>query len=188
MATISTKELTREFLDGIYDHPDGEKVNQCLQCGTCTASCPTSEVMDWSPRQIFAAVRAEMLDRVLGSNTDWYCVSCYSCTVRCPASIPITDVMYLLKNQGIKHNLMPRGTRGAKLSKAFCKIVSKGGRSAEFGLMMKYYFSTNPFAALGNLGFAMKMLGKGRLSLGSEKIKDVKGLRKMLEALEEISA
>ena len=79
--------------------PRGDKIDQCLQCGTCSASCPASSAMQHPPRAILAALRAGMLDKVFESNTVWLCASCYSCTVRCPAGIPFTEVMYELKRR-----------------------------------------------------------------------------------------
>jgi len=57
--------------------------------------------MDHTPRALFAMINAGMEDEVLGSNTPWYCVSCYACTTRCPQQIPITDLMYTLKQMAV---------------------------------------------------------------------------------------
>lgn len=71
-----------------------EELLKCIQCGTCSASCPTAYAMDYTPRQIIAALRAGELDKVLRSNTPWLCASCYYCTVRCPAGIQFTEFLY----------------------------------------------------------------------------------------------
>ncbi len=101
------KELHKVFLEDVLAMPGGEKIKQCQQCGTCTGSCPTSHLMDYGPREVIAAFRAGMLDRVVKSNTIWLCTSCYYCTVRCPAGIKITDLMYELKRLAIKYDLLP---------------------------------------------------------------------------------
>ena len=75
MATMQAKDLSREFLRQVHELPQGEKIDQCIQCGTCSASCPTSAAMEYGPREIIAALRAGMLDRVLKSNTVWLCAS-----------------------------------------------------------------------------------------------------------------
>ena len=64
-------------------------------------------------REIIAALRAGMLDRVLNSNTVWLCTSCYSCYVRCPAGIPYTDVMYELMSQTTAPSWGAQIARGA---------------------------------------------------------------------------
>ncbi len=49
--------------------PGGEALLTCLQCGTCSGSCPSGPDMDYSPRKIFALIRAGERDEVLRSNT-----------------------------------------------------------------------------------------------------------------------
>lgn len=75
------QELHDAFVRDAMSMPDGEKINHCQQCGTCTGSCPTSYLMDYGPRESIAAFRAGQIDRVVMSNTLWLCTSCYACTV-----------------------------------------------------------------------------------------------------------
>ena len=74
----------------------GNPINSCLQCGTCSATCPVASggFMDNSPRRIIALIRSGFKDQVLKANTYWYCASCYQCTVRCPRGIDIAELMY----------------------------------------------------------------------------------------------
>ncbi len=185
MPAIEAKKLTRKFLEDVMAIPDGEKINGCIQCGTCSASCPTGYAMDYAPRQIIAALRADRIGEVLRSNSVWLCASCYSCAVRCPAKIPWTDIMYQLKRLGEDAGIIPRVTKGKVLAKAFNDIINKYGRSSEFKLMQRFYLRTSPFKGLGQLGFARRLISKGRLELGVHKIKGIDGLQKMMAALEE---
>ncbi len=77
--------------------PEWEKLFSCMQCGTCSASCPTAFAMDYSPRQLWQMVRLGMESEVLNSRTFWLCTACKSCQVRCPRGISITDTMLALK-------------------------------------------------------------------------------------------
>lgn len=185
MKASAPENLCKVFLENVYSIPNGEKVNECLQCGTCSASCPTSDAMEYGPREIIAALRAGMLDRVLKSNTVWLCASCYLCTVRCPANIPFTDVMYELKRLCVKHGLCPKGTTNAAMAQAFVDSVDRHGRNHESELVRNFYLRTNPFRALGQLGLAMKLFSKGRLKLKAHNVKGIEGLRKMMAAIEE---
>ena len=81
--------------------PGDSRLEMCIQCGSCGGSCPSGKDMDYSPRKIFAMLRAGIVDEVLEANTPWYCVSCYKCYVRCPQDIKITDIMYTLKTIAI---------------------------------------------------------------------------------------
>ena len=184
MKQSEAKQLSEELLANVYALPKGEKIKECIQCGTCSASCPSSAAMEYSPREIIAALRAGMLDRVLNANTVWMCVSCYSCTVRCPAGIPFTDVMYELKRLEVDKGVS-RDARGAAMAKAFAETVDAHGRNVETKLLRKYFLRTNPFGALPQIPLAMKLFFKGRLELFGRKIKGLDGLHRMLAAIEE---
>jgi len=176
--------LSDQFLEEVYSIPDGERIKLCLQCGTCSASCPTSYAMDYTPREIIAAFRAGMLDRVLKSNTVWMCASCYSCTVRCPAGIKLTDVMYELKRLGIDYGLYPKGARAPILSKEFVRIVDKRGRNDELRLLRNFYMKTNPLGLLKMAPLGLKLLKRGRLAFRPSTIKKHDDLAKIMARLE----
>ena len=180
MEAIKAEALKKKFLSNIYSIPDGERLKECIQCGTCSASCPTSDLMDFSPREIIASLRAGLLDRVLGSNTVWLCSSCYTCTVRCPAGIKFTDVMYELKRLESEYGIISRKSTTAKLARAFVKTVDRYGRSAEGELLARYYLTTNPFKALHQVGFGLRLFLKGRIPFLPHRIKNRENLRKMI--------
>ncbi len=185
MSELSGKELGAELLQRIHELPNGKKIDQCIQCGTCSASCPTSGAMEYGPREIIAALRAGMIERVLKSNTVWLCASCYSCAVRCPANIPFTDIMYELKRLGVKHGVYPRKTTNAAMANAFSDVVDRHGRNADTKLVLMYYMRTNPLKLLGQMGLAAKLYFKGRMDVFPKSIKGLDGLQKMLAAVEE---
>ncbi len=183
-------ELSRIFLNHVYGLPDGKRINLCIQCGTCSGSCPTAHEMEYSPREIFAALRAGMLDRVLHSNTVWMCTSCYYCTVRCPQKIRITDIMYELKRLGIMHGYPSSGAKAAKMANLFISLTNRLGRSNETTLMMQYYLTTNPFSALGVALRGLQMFMKGRMPLpfGGRPIKGIGQMNSIREKLAELEA
>jgi heterodisulfide reductase subunit C len=183
-ATASAEDLSAEFLDSIYAIPNGEKIKQCIQCGTCSASCPASEAMEHSPRWIVAALRAGMLDRVLHSNAVWLCVSCYSCTVRCPAGISFTDTVYELKRLQIERGLA-RGEDSATMARAFVDTVDRYGRNAETVLLRKYYWRSSLWKALAQAPLAVKLWLRGRLEIFPRRIKGQRELRSMLATINE---
>ena len=185
MAPITAQELKTIFLKNIFSLPDGERIKHCQQCGTCSSSCPTASSMDYSPREIIAALRAGMLDRVLESNTPWLCSSCYSCTVRCPAGIKFTDIMYELKRLSGKYGYSSHKSTTAQMANAFCHTVDRWGKNAEGELLLRYYLRTNPMKALEQLGLGLRMLIKGRLPILPHRIRKQKSLRRMINAVKE---
>lgn len=184
MSTMLGKALSEELLESVYALPNGAKIRQCLQCGTCSASCPSSAAMEYGPREIIASLRAGMLDRVLNAKTVWLCVSCYACTVRCPAGIPFTDVMYELKRLEVDRGLA-KDAHGAAMAQAFAETVDAHGRNHEPELLRKFYLRTSPWKALAQMPLAMKLFFRGRLAIRPHKIKGLKGLHKMMAAIEE---
>lgn len=161
-----------------------EELLKCIQCGTCSASCPTAHAMDYTPRQIIAALRAGELDKVLGSNTPWLCASCYYCTVRCPAGIQFTEFMYDLKRMAVQRDLYPRGS--PDLYQAFMTTVDRYGRSAETELMIRYFLSRlDPLGLVKLAPFGLKMLLRKRFPLLPHRIKGRRDVAKMLDHIKE---
>lgn len=187
LSHLGEPSLTDVFLEDIYSIPGGEKLKECIQCGTCSASCPTSYAMDYTPREVIAALRAGMLDRVLKSNTIWLCTSCYSCTVRCPSGVKITDMMYELKRLAVEFKLADKKEKAPVVSELFVDIVDKNGRISEVSLVSRFILRTNPFAFLGMMPRAMKLLRRGRMPLIPHKIKGIKELERSAEIVSEIA-
>ncbi len=175
-------QLDHGFGGKIADAAYGERLFGCIQCGTCSATCPLSHYMDFTPRRIIAMTREGFKDEVLHSATIWLCASCYSCTVQCPRDIHITDVMYALKREAIAHGVYPRRFPIPVLAREFFNQVTKEGRNSESRLLVRLYAKTNPFAALKNATLGIKLFLKGRMPLAAEFIKDKPGLRKLMEA------
>jgi Fe-S oxidoreductase len=82
--------FTTEFKESLLKIPDGDKIQSCLQCASCSGVCPFGFAMDFPPSRMIAWMRAGMLDEMLKSDSIWMCVSCYACTEVCPKDIPIT--------------------------------------------------------------------------------------------------
>jgi heterodisulfide reductase subunit C len=173
------------FLDEIYGIPGGEKIKDCIQCGTCSGSCPVSWAMEESPRQVFAMIRAGMKDRVLDSLTIWTCASCYQCAERCPQEIKITDIMYMLKRMAIRDD-RKRSKHARALSECFFDVVNKYGRNRETELMIRFALITDPLGSIALAPVGYSLLSRGRLPLGGGKVRDIEGLRKIVAKAQEL--
>jgi len=88
-----TPSFTDKFYANLRQLPNGERIKSCLQCGMCSSVCPFGFVMDYPPSRMVAALRADIFDRVVKTDTVWMCISCYACTEVCPARIPLTAVL-----------------------------------------------------------------------------------------------
>lgn len=167
--------------------PNGAKLAQCLQCGSCGGSCPSASDMDSSPRQLFAMVMAGMEDDVLSSNTPWHCVSCYYCTVRCPQEIPITDLMYTLKQMAVARGFY-RDDPHVDFSNSFIGFVERYGRSFEFGLATRYHLTHHPLKMVSKGALGFQMLTKRRMSMTPEAIRDMPQLTAILAEAKRLGA
>ena len=162
------------FIRGIVSSSEGARVLSCIQCGTCSATCPVFEAMDYPPRQIFALIREGKKGTVLRSITPWICASCYKCTVNCPAKINITEVMYRLKRLCIKEQILTKRTDTSRFYSIFLNQVIKSGRTYELGLMFKYMIFHHPLKLLQQMPHGISMMISGSLSLFPHRIRNAK--------------
>lgn len=169
--TLTTIEQLIELIKG------GEKIRTCIQCGTCSGSCPLTDQMDHAPRELFALVKDGETAAVLASNTPWYCVSCYQCMVRCPREIPITDIMYALKRIAAREGTAPRTHKMPDLYRAFRRELDQNGKITE-SMVMARYGMRHPIDMLRQTGLALLMARKGRLEFTPRKISFPKRLAK----------
>ena len=179
------KDLDPGFAKGISTTPGGEQLAHCIQCGTCSATCPLSIYMDYTPRRIIAMTRAGLKDDVLSSFTIWLCASCYACTVECPKNIKITDIMYALKRQAIEENIYPRRFSIPILAREFFKLVRRNGRGSEGRVIMLLAFKTNPFRYMKKALLGLRLMRQGRFSLKKESIKRKGELKAILQGVEQ---
>jgi len=178
-------ELDLSFGEHVAERAYGQKLLSCIQCGTCSATCPLSHYMDYTPRKIIAMTREGFKEEVLNSLTIWLCASCYSCTVQCPRQIHITDVMYALKREAIARRFYPPKHPIPVLARAFFDRVMHDGRNTESRLLITLYLRTNPFKMLKEAFLGLHLFRSGRLSLGREHIKGIKELRAMINGPEQ---
>ena len=138
------------------------KLRTCIQCGTCTASCPSAEAMDISPRKMWRMVNLGLEDEVLHSKTMWLCTVCYQCSVRCPRGIPLTETIAKLKQRAIQARIQ-EWSESTKFYKSFSDVMRTYGRMREMEFMVRYIIATNLFAAMPFTGMALTMLMRGKL-------------------------
>jgi heterodisulfide reductase subunit C len=160
--------------------PGDNRLNHCIQCGSCGGSCPSGAEMAHTPRRLFALINAGQRETVLKSNAPWYCVSCYYCTVRCPQNIHITDVMYTLKSMAIKAGLFHDNAMPG-FSETFVDYVEKYGRSFELGLATRFNLRHHPLSLAALAPMGLNMLKRGRMDLTPHKIKGMEQLTAILE-------
>jgi heterodisulfide reductase subunit C2 len=141
-----------------------EKVDACMQCGTCTGSCANAFAMDYTPRQLWRLVQLGLQDEVFSSQSFWICSSCYYCTLRCPRGLPLTEAM-----QALKRIAFARGSYRNKTSPVFYRTfldnVRRYGRVREMDMMTRYFLRLkHPIAPLRFVSLGTRLLLKGKIS------------------------
>ena len=126
MATVMEKmAVGSEFLAQLTD---GDPALGCMQCGTCSGSCPLGYAMEYPPRQLILAARSGNLEAVLNSPSLWMCVGCYTCSYRCPRGIELTDGLWpALRDRAMQDGIQPP----AELQDAFQNIFKYGNSLGE---------------------------------------------------------
>jgi heterodisulfide reductase subunit C len=160
-----------------------DSINGCIQCGTCSGSCPLSDRMDHAPRELFALIREGAYDEVLHSETPWFCVSCYACMVRCPREIPVTDLMYGLKETAVRLGTIPGGHKMPHMYRAFSRTIRTTGKVTESWVMGRYGMQ-HPLDALKQVPLGIRMLRRGRLEHKPQKTADPDAFTRLFELTE----
>lgn len=145
--------------------PIQEMVRACIQCGTCTGSCPNAFAMDHTPRALWRMVLMGDTEAVFESQTFMLCSACYYCSLRCPRGLPLTDAMAGLKQIATRQD-RKRHRKSIRFFEAFMESVRKHGRVHETAFMTRFFISMkDPFLPLGFAPLGMKLMAKGKLSV-----------------------
>lgn len=175
-----TKPSFSDEVANLLHAAHGNPIRTCIQCGTCSGTCPVANYMDHSPRRIIGMIRSNLKDEVLASNTYWYCASCYHCSVRCPAEIDIAGLMYALKRYSIWKHTYQEDLVGPVFSEAFVKTIVRGGRSYEPILAPAYMFSFGVREFLQEAITATGLMLKGRVPVIPARIKRLENFKRMI--------
>ena len=92
------EDFNKEFFKDIERRSN---IWQCIQCGTCTASCESGRWTALKTRSILRKVVLGDLS-VLKDPDIWLCTTCYQCYERCPRDVRPTDVIIELRNYATK--------------------------------------------------------------------------------------
>ena len=183
METITIKEA-KTFVDEVAAEPGGEKINECIQCGVCSGSCPTVEWWEYPPRKIIAMIRAGKRDKVLSSTSAFNCVTCYSCTVRCPRGIKPSQLIHAVEAIAERQGYKPK-TPTLTLHRGL-RDSMKRGRIWEFRVAMGFYLKTSLLEGLKMIPVAWDLISRGLMPVFPPK--KVKGSREVAAILKEVTS
>ena len=155
------------------------EVLTCIQCGTCSASCPTAHLMNPSIRILVKLCLEGKKEEALHNDTLWLCTSCLLCTVRCPRSIRPKAVVSALKDiaerEGIK-------SKDASYEELFMRQIRDYGRIAELPLTGEFLL-VFPQGAVQSMQIGLELLPRGKIGLEIEKMKGRDEVKRIVEEL-----
>lgn len=110
-----------------------EGLKACINCGTCTAICPAAEFYKYDPRQIVDIVQSKddtEIEKLLKSETIWYCGECMSCITRCPRKNAPGLVIMALRSLSMDLGYFAESEKGRQqyaLTKTLCNNILNYG-------------------------------------------------------------
>ncbi|MFW5985927.1 MAG: 4Fe-4S dicluster domain-containing protein [Halanaerobiales bacterium] len=100
--------MNSNFKNEVSKRPGGENLNLCYSCGSCTATCPVSEVdTSFNPRLIIKKTQLGFKEEVLNNDDLWKCVQCRRCVAHCPQNVKFADIIRVLRNMAIEEGYYP---------------------------------------------------------------------------------
>jgi heterodisulfide reductase subunit C len=159
---LTAGERDPTFVDRLT--PAGRLLKRCIQCGTCSASCPSAHAMDITPRRMWRLAQLGLLDQVLHSKAMWLCSLCYTCHVRCPRGIPLTETIVKLKQLALQEGSIKLRQSSAFYG-SFCDVMRRYGRMREVEFMARYFLAGNPLGALGFAKLGAILFARGKVHL-----------------------
>lgn len=154
----------------------GDEVKTCIQCGTCSASCPMAHLMEDPIRKLIKFVLEGMKEEALESKTIWLCTSCLLCTVRCPRNIKPMAVVSALKQI---YESEGRRCRDSVFEGIFARQIQTRGRVSEV-LLSAEYLIRSPESAAQIMAFGAELVPKGKIDL------DIEAEMERIEGLDEL--
>jgi heterodisulfide reductase subunit C len=109
LENLVLSKLDKDFKYEIAARPGAAFFKRCFSCGTCTASCPVSDIDEnFNPRLFIRQALLGMREQLLSSKELWYCTQCYTCYARCPQDVRFTDVMAILRDMAVEQGYAPK--------------------------------------------------------------------------------
>ncbi|MCX7766318.1 MAG: 4Fe-4S dicluster domain-containing protein [Candidatus Sumerlaeia bacterium] len=156
------------------------KMQECYNCGKCTAGCPVAYKMDPPIHLIMEMVQMGRREELLSSPSIWFCVSCETCSTRCPKEVYPSHVVDALRELALRENKVPdEAAHIIAFHRILLESIRKYGRLYEIGMVRDFKLQTlNLFEDI-NLG--IKMFTKNKLRIFPHKIKDRKTIERIFK-------
>jgi quinone-modifying oxidoreductase subunit QmoC len=86
----------------------GSKLNQCMQCGNCSAVCSLAPAERPFPRKEMVWSGWGLKEKLIGNVDVWLCYQCGDCSSSCPRDVKPADVIAAIRQKSYEHYIRPR--------------------------------------------------------------------------------
>jgi len=86
----------------------GARLNQCMQCGNCSAVCSLAPADRPFPRKEMVWSGWGLKDKLMGNVDIWLCHQCGDCSSYCPRDVKPADVISAIRLKTYQHYARPR--------------------------------------------------------------------------------
>lgn len=176
---LSGENLKSDFVKLVEEESE-QLLKKCYQCGKCSSGCPLAYEMEFLPNQVIRMVQLGMKERVLQSNTMWFCASCETCSTRCPRGIDVRKIFDALRRVSYKEDLESKEKDVHLFNEVFLENIRKKGRLWELGLILS--LNTRLLKPFKDISKAPKLFLKGKISLLSKRPLKRKELKEIFES------
>lgn len=135
-------------------------INQCYQCGKCSAGCPVAGEMDLLPHQLVRLAVLGNVDPIIESKSFWLCLTCHTCGARCPNGVDVPTLLDPIRHEVLRRKIKTKDQAVPTFHTAFMNNVRRFGRVHELSLIGVYKMKTGTYFADMQLGLDMFMKGK----------------------------
>lgn len=179
---LSANQEAREFVRHI-EAVSGTRTSLCYQCGKCSAGCPVSFAMDYTPRQVIRLLQLGLTEEAIGADSIWICASCDTCSSRCPRGVDIASIMDAMRREALQRGVIT-DKEVAAFNTTFLNSVRRYGRVHESGLIIEYNMRIMKPMKDAELG--LPMLTRGKLKILPEVIKGHKAVKDIFNRAKEL--
>ena len=165
------------FWREVAETPQGGAIATCIQCGTCTSSCPVEAYEPaFNVRRLIARVKLGLREDVLSDESLWTCTRCFACVARCPKDVQPGGIVEALRSIALTEGRQGAGPRHAR---AFADSVRDSGRIHEARVTIES-IGLSGLAKQGALPVRMALHGKSP-SLRRHRLRSIAEIQALLK-------
>jgi heterodisulfide reductase subunit C len=157
-----------------------QNVRRCYYCLRCSAGCPASEFMEYTPAQILRLVQLGQKEALLQSSAIWLCIGCETCGTRCPNEIHAGAVIDALRQVALAEGVKPAERSVHRLHVAFLDSIRWWGRLHELSMILEHKLTSGD-NLLNNMDMGLVMFLKGKIHPLPKRIKGMDEVKALFE-------